>query len=209
MNAVSDGQRRRVQCMLGLLRPFEVLLLDEITTDLDVVTRSDLLNFLREETITRGVTVVYTTHIFDGLSGWATDIVYLAGGKVKRSGDAPMLEAAQLAAEAEGVPPTPPTSGAASKTSTAVETSAVATSAAAVIAGHAWSQLRHQSLLLRMIATWIREDREVNLKKVREEESAKLTKLLEPDGSAGGYAPGRSMQACEKNKNSRFYNYWS
>jgi len=204
MNAVSDGQRRRVQCMLGLLRPFEVLLLDEITTDLDVVTRGDLLNFLREETISRGVTVVYTTHIFDGLSGWATDIVYLAGGKVKRSGDAPTLEAAQLAAEAKGVPPTPPTSGAASKTS-----AAVSTSAPAAIAGHAWNQLRHQSLLLRMIATWIREDRDVNLTKVRSEESAKLAKILEPDGSAGGYAPGRSMQACEKNKSSRFYNYWS
>ena len=31
MHQVSDGQRRRVQIMLGLLRPFKVLLLDEIT----------------------------------------------------------------------------------------------------------------------------------------------------------------------------------
>jgi len=47
MATVSDGQRRRVQIMLGLLRPFSLLLLDEITTDLDVVTRQDLLAFLR------------------------------------------------------------------------------------------------------------------------------------------------------------------
>lgn len=31
MHQVSDGQRRRVQIMLGLLRPFSLLLLDEIT----------------------------------------------------------------------------------------------------------------------------------------------------------------------------------
>lgn len=67
MSYVSDGQRRRVQIMLGLLRPFELLLLDEITTDLDVVTRQDLLAFLREETEKRNVTIVYATHIFDGL----------------------------------------------------------------------------------------------------------------------------------------------
>merc|ERR1712118_180169 len=31
MHMVSDGQRRRVQILMGLLKPFEVLLLDEVT----------------------------------------------------------------------------------------------------------------------------------------------------------------------------------
>ncbi len=39
LNKVSDGQRRRVQICLGLLKPYQVLLLDEITVDLDVVGR--------------------------------------------------------------------------------------------------------------------------------------------------------------------------
>ena len=30
MNRVSDGQRRRVQLFLGLVRPFDILLLDEV-----------------------------------------------------------------------------------------------------------------------------------------------------------------------------------
>ena len=47
MHAVSDGQRRRVQLLLGLMRPREVLLLDEVTTDLDLIARQDLLAFLR------------------------------------------------------------------------------------------------------------------------------------------------------------------
>ena len=47
---MSDGQRRRVQICLGLLKPFRVLLCDEITVDLDVLGRLDLLQFFVEET---------------------------------------------------------------------------------------------------------------------------------------------------------------
>lgn len=83
---VSDGQRRRVQIAMGLLRPYDVLLLDEITVDLDVVGRLDLLDFLREECETRGCTVVYATHIFDGLEGWVTHLAYVENGRMKRYG---------------------------------------------------------------------------------------------------------------------------
>jgi len=82
MHAVSDGQRRRVQLLLGLMRPRQVLLLDEITTDLDLIARQDLLAFLREESEHGGTTILYATHIFDTLDRWATDIVYLVAGKV-------------------------------------------------------------------------------------------------------------------------------
>merc|ERR1719446_679892 len=77
MHIVSDGQRRRVQLFLGLLRPFELLLLDEVTTALDVVVRQDLLRWLQRETEIRGATIIYATHIFDGLDDWPTHIHYL------------------------------------------------------------------------------------------------------------------------------------
>ena len=77
MHQVSDGQRRRVQLFLGLMRPFEILLLDEVTTALDVIVRQDLLQWLRKETETRGATIVYATHIFDGLDDWPSHIHYL------------------------------------------------------------------------------------------------------------------------------------
>ena len=77
MHQVSDGQRRRVQLFLGLIRPFEILLLDEVTTALDVIVRQDLLQWLRKETETRGATIVYATHIFDGLDDWPSHIHYL------------------------------------------------------------------------------------------------------------------------------------
>lgn len=39
-----------MQLFLGLVRPFEILLLDEVTVSLDVVVRQDLLRWLRRET---------------------------------------------------------------------------------------------------------------------------------------------------------------
>jgi CCR4-NOT complex subunit CAF16 len=95
MHAVSDGQRRRVQLLLGLMRPRQVLLLDEITTDLDLIARQDLLAFLREESELRGTTILYATHIFDTLDRWATDIIYLVAGKVVA--DTPIAAVSELA----------------------------------------------------------------------------------------------------------------
>ncbi|HEY0480408.1 MAG TPA: ATP-binding cassette domain-containing protein [Kofleriaceae bacterium] len=97
MHAVSDGQRRRVQLLLGLLRPRQVLLLDEITTDLDLIARQDLLAFLRDESEQHQTTILYATHIFDTLDRWATDIVYLFAGKIVV--DAPIAAVPELAAE--------------------------------------------------------------------------------------------------------------
>ena len=77
MHQLSDGQRRRVQIMLGLVRPFKILLLDEITTSLDVCVRQDLLQWLVRESDERGATILYATHIFDGLDEWASHLFYL------------------------------------------------------------------------------------------------------------------------------------
>lgn len=153
MSRVSDGQRRRVQIMLGLLRPFEVLLLDEITTDLDVCTRLDLLAYLRAETEARGVTVVYATHIFDGLAGWPTDVLFLHRGRVRRAGAYGDLFGC---------------------------------------GGGGGGQARG---LTDIVAAWIREARAAEDEDEDEEGGRRgggdAPRVIVPDGSAGGYAPGR------------------
>ncbi|KAL8728540.1 MAG: hypothetical protein Q9181_005318 [Wetmoreana brouardii] len=86
MHAVSDGERRRVQLAMGLLRPWRILLLDEITVDLDLLSRSNFLAFLKRETELRPCTVVYATHILDNLAQWPTNLVHIHMGRVKESG---------------------------------------------------------------------------------------------------------------------------
>ncbi|KAL8761413.1 MAG: hypothetical protein Q9184_002472 [Pyrenodesmia sp. 2 TL-2023] len=86
MHAVSDGERRRVQLAMGLLRPWRILLLDEITVDLDLLSRSSFLAFLKRETQTRPCTIVYATHILDNLAQWPTHLVHMHIGRVKEWG---------------------------------------------------------------------------------------------------------------------------
>ncbi len=92
MMRVSDGQRRRVQICMGLLKPYKVLLLDEITVDLDIVGRLALLEFLEEECETRKCTIIYATHIFDGIEPWITHYAYLEDGKLNRGGSVDTFE---------------------------------------------------------------------------------------------------------------------
>lgn len=83
MAFVSDGERRRVQLVMGLLKPWKILLLDEVTVDLDVVVRHKLLDFLKQECRERGCCVVYATHIFDGLGKkWCDRVLHLSAGRV-------------------------------------------------------------------------------------------------------------------------------
>lgn len=86
MHRVSDGQRRRVQILLDLERAPTLVLLDEVTADLDVLARAQLLALLREESESRGVTVIYASHVLDGLEAWATDLLFLSPGRVRRFG---------------------------------------------------------------------------------------------------------------------------
>jgi len=98
MHRVSQGQRRRVQLLLGLLHPFELLLLDELTADLDLCTRIDLLAYLRRESEERGACIVYATHVFDGMGDWPTHMAYISDGAFKRCcsvDDIPEIDAAK------------------------------------------------------------------------------------------------------------------
>jgi CCR4-NOT complex subunit CAF16 len=82
INAISDGQRRRIQLLECLAEEKEVYVLDEITTDLDLYAREGLLNFLRKETEVKGATILYATHIFDSLADWGTHFVFFSKAQI-------------------------------------------------------------------------------------------------------------------------------
>ncbi|KAG2077441.1 P-loop containing nucleoside triphosphate hydrolase protein [Suillus decipiens] len=98
MHAISDGERRRIQLCMGLMAPWDVLLLDEVTVDLDVMVRDELLAFLRNDSTARGATIICesevsqffttnqiyihtdATHIFDGLNSFPTHVAHMRFG---------------------------------------------------------------------------------------------------------------------------------
>ena len=82
--ALSEGQRRRLHLVIKLMPLYDVVLLDEATTDLDIVARRNLLLFLRADSAKRRATVIYCTHIFDGLEGWASHLALIHARRLAR-----------------------------------------------------------------------------------------------------------------------------
>lgn len=80
MHQISDGERRRVQLCMGLMGNWNVLLLDEVTVDLDALVRAELLAFLVKESKERNATIVYATHIYDHIETFPTHICHLRLG---------------------------------------------------------------------------------------------------------------------------------
>ncbi|RXK34156.1 hypothetical protein BBD39_06095 [Arsenophonus endosymbiont of Bemisia tabaci Asia II 3] len=91
-----------MQLVMGLLRPWTVLLLDEITVDLDLLSRHNFLDFLKKETESRECTIVYATHILDNLANWPTHLVHMSLGKVKKWGPMESFEVPKNDGGAEG-----------------------------------------------------------------------------------------------------------
>ncbi len=50
---------------------------DEVTSSLDLVVRQDLLDWLHNESMKRNATIIYATHIFDGMEEWPTHVQYM------------------------------------------------------------------------------------------------------------------------------------
>ena len=78
MHEVSDGERKKVQIMLALLKPFKLLLIDEFTNELDVVVRDNLFKYLKKECLTRNASIIYATHIFDNLHNYIDNIIFIS-----------------------------------------------------------------------------------------------------------------------------------
>ena len=77
LNSISEGQRKRVQLYLNLIKPFDICLLDEITVNLDILVKDKLLDYLKKESIRNNSCIIYVTHIFDGLDNWFTNLIYI------------------------------------------------------------------------------------------------------------------------------------
>jgi CCR4-NOT complex subunit CAF16 len=83
---LSDGQRRRCQILAAVTASenFELYILDEVTADLDIVSRERFLEWLKRESHQKGITVLYSTHILDGMGDWATRLVYMDSGEIQK-----------------------------------------------------------------------------------------------------------------------------
>jgi ABC-type Mn2+/Zn2+ transport system ATPase subunit len=85
--ALSGGQKQRVLLARALVGTPDLLLLDEPTAGMDLVSTASLLELLRDLHARRGLTIVLVTHQLEEVAGYADRIVLCGDGEV-HAGDA-------------------------------------------------------------------------------------------------------------------------
>ena len=62
---LNGGHRRRVEILRALINEPKILLLDEATVGLDVKSRFEIIDYIRDIVVQRGIAVLWITHLFD------------------------------------------------------------------------------------------------------------------------------------------------
>jgi len=90
VRTLNGGHRRRVEIIRATLHEPSILLLDEPTVGLDIPTRAELVDYVRELPGTQGCAVLWATHLIDEIRD--TDrVALLHTGKMHHDGIAQRL----------------------------------------------------------------------------------------------------------------------
>jgi ABC-2 type transport system ATP-binding protein len=81
----SGGMKRRINLIIGLLHQPKLLLLDEPTTGIDVQTKLNIFNLIREAA-RQGTTILYTTHNLLEAEALCDRIAIMDNGKILAQG---------------------------------------------------------------------------------------------------------------------------
>ena len=95
---LSGGQMRRIEIARALMHDPSVLVLDEPTVGLDVASKAAIVEHVRTLSRTRGVAVLWATHLLDEIEP-GDHVVVLHRGKVLASGEMSDIVAAARAAD--------------------------------------------------------------------------------------------------------------
>ncbi len=82
---LSGGQRRRADIARAIVHSPKLLILDEPTTGLDPMSRSSIWELIRGLNVSRGITVMLTTHYMEEAAD-ADDIVIIDRGRIVAHG---------------------------------------------------------------------------------------------------------------------------
>lgn len=99
---LSGGMKRRMNLAIGVIHKPRILFLDEPTVGVDVRTRYDIINYLKELN-TNGTTLIYTSHQLNEAEGLCKKIALLDEGKIIAYGDLDQLLTDHKQADLEGL----------------------------------------------------------------------------------------------------------
>lgn len=85
-NKLSSGQKQKILIIKILLLNSKIIVLDEPTSNLDTITRKQVLDILKKLTIENKVTVFISTHVLEEIKKYADSATFIEKGKILWSG---------------------------------------------------------------------------------------------------------------------------
>ena len=87
ISALSGGQMQRVWLAMALAQDTDILLLDEITTYLDIHYQLEILNLISELNLKKGMTILMVLHDINLAFEFCDEAVIMKGGNILAAGD--------------------------------------------------------------------------------------------------------------------------
>lgn len=86
VSSYSGGMKRKINLIAGILHQPELLFLDEPTVGVDVQSRSDIMNSLKELN-NEGMTIIYTSHHLEEAEHFCSDVAIINAGVIISRGN--------------------------------------------------------------------------------------------------------------------------
>lgn len=82
VNNLSGGQRQRVNLFLALFHKPKIFIGDEISTGLDVKTKVEMINFLKDQIDENNITIILVSHNWEEIQSLCKRIIFLKKGQI-------------------------------------------------------------------------------------------------------------------------------
>lgn len=83
---ISGGEKQRMNIFLALINDPKVIILDELTTGLDALTRLEIRKYLKEINLKQKKTIIMVSHYMDEVDELCNKVFFLKDGVIIESG---------------------------------------------------------------------------------------------------------------------------
>lgn len=79
---LSGGQQQRLNILLSVIHKPDLVILDEVSTGLDIEVREEIFDFLQKNIVEKNVAMVLVTHNMSEIEHFCTRIIYMHDGNI-------------------------------------------------------------------------------------------------------------------------------
>ncbi|WP_342256343.1 ATP-binding cassette domain-containing protein [Spiroplasma endosymbiont of Poecilobothrus nobilitatus] len=86
VEGLSRGQQQRLNILLSVIHDPDLVILDEISTGLDIEVRSEIFHFLQENIVDKRKAMFLVTHMMSEVEEFCEKYIYVQNGQIKEAG---------------------------------------------------------------------------------------------------------------------------